>query len=269
MGQLNGAPNALVKKERDAFRRRSLEAGSKQWVRGQKVSWKKSDGDIGEGEIGKVVGANHKQIGVEFRKGTWYFPPEELTKVADAEESDSDDDDELSVHDGESVRTCLCTCLDTCLCTCLGTCPCTCLDTCLCTCLGTYLSVYMFGNMPGTHIWTQVHTRVYMTLWQDNGVLTGLCLSVCTCLHARVLATHISFSLTDGRCSHSFAGPRECRSSSNAAHEGGDGTGLVRCHPRSQRAQHHARLADIHRVRHIPQCSSAATCRAPVVLQSF
>ena len=68
---------------------------------------------------------------------------------------------------------------------------------------------------------------------------------------------------------HLFAGPRECRSSSNAAHEGGDGTGLVRCHPRSQRAQHHARLADIHRVRHIPQCPSAATCRAPVVLQSF
>ena len=110
MGQLNGAPKALLKKERDAFRRRSLEAGSKQWVRGQKVSWKKSDGDIGEGEIGKVVGANHKQIGVEFRKGTWYFPPEELTKVADAEESDSDDDDELSVHDGESVRS-LCICL--------------------------------------------------------------------------------------------------------------------------------------------------------------
>ena len=141
---------------------------------------------------------------------------------------------------------------------------------------------HMFMHMPGhisvcIHVWkyawdtyldTSAHTCLYDVVarqWCPHW-------SVSFCMHmpARTCTGYTHFlQLNRWPMFHSFAGPRECRSSSNAAHEGGDGTGLVRCHPRSQRAQHHARLADIHRVRHIPQCSSAATCRAPVVLQSF
>ena len=53
--------------------------------KGDRVQWAGSADDIQEGTVGTVVGFTHDEhVRVEFPKGTWSFPPDELRAEVNA-----------------------------------------------------------------------------------------------------------------------------------------------------------------------------------------
>lgn len=68
---------------------------------GQQVTWEKSDDDIAEGEVGKVVGfkPQKKRIKVQYRKGTYSFKPDQFTVYV----FEAVDDDHGLFEEGDAV----------------------------------------------------------------------------------------------------------------------------------------------------------------------
>ena len=53
--------------------------------KGDRVQWTGSDDDVPEGAVGTVVGfKGNGNVRVEFPKGTWGFPPDELRPEVNA-----------------------------------------------------------------------------------------------------------------------------------------------------------------------------------------